>query len=1174
MNELEESPVQKENMNLRAKKDALCSENDNDNKKCSIDCPMSDVTHNSLEEELLNHVANSKAIFKSQQKEEPELTFKEKRAIAEKLLEKSRCLFLSKFGHYLKMEHLEYFNKSEDYETAYHINRLRRYFNNSTRHIDVRNRRYEALKTLIEKGEYFSECEMMKRNPLLYEHLVGQYLTEEEKKARDSIDTRSVNYVDVLLETIERHKLEKHLKLQQKEEDEVREENDSDDDDDDDDDDNDVDDDNSRESIISKNSNKQTHFQWGEDINKVTVKNKSDRDKKQNKILNQEIQLFRQEFVTNMYQSFLDGKDRDFDYSAVDDNEAYDNVELRNQDEEEKYFDSEAPETVLPHNECNDQSESEDELDAYMRTLKPMTPAITGMEEQEKLLEDAIGVVKVQAFQMKHCLDKSKLMDALKHASTMLGELRTSLLSPKSYYELYMAITDELRHLELYLLDEFQKGRKVTDLYELVQYVGNIVPRLYLLITVGLVYIKTTPGLKRDLLRDLVEMCRGVQHPLRGLFLRNYLLQCTRNILPDVTEGDDEDGTVRDSIDFVLMNFAEMNKLWVRMQHQGHSRDKERREREREELRILVGTNLVRLSQLESVTLDKYKKLVLPGILEQVVSCRDAIAQEYLMECIIQVFPDEFHLQTLNAFLKSCAELQNGVNVKNIIISLIDRLAAFSQRSDGVGGPGSPSQVPGIPQDVKLFDVFSDQIATIIQTRQDMPSEDIVSLQVALINLAHKCYPDRVDYVDKVLFTTVQIFQKQNVDKLEYNSAVSRELVRLMKIPVDNYKNILTVLKLEHYAPLLDYFDYEGRKSLAIYIITNILENETLIPMQEQVDAVLSMVSPLVQDQSDQPNIEEDPEDFAEEQGLLGRLIHHFKSDTPDQQYMILSAARKHFSAGGNKRIKYTLPPIIFQSYQLAFTYKALKDQDEMWQKKCQKIFQFCHTTITALMKAELAELPLRLFLQGAIAIGEIRFDNFEMVAYEFMSQAFSIYEDEISDSKAQLAAITLIIATFEQMSCFGEENAEPVRNQCALYASKLLRKPDQCRGVATCSHIFWSGKSLATGGKEMQEGGKVLDCLKKGIRIASQCMDTSVQVQLYVELLNHYIYFYEKGNTAVTVQILNQVIAKIREELPNLEASEETDQIQKHLANTLEHLRNRMESPDSDGLSYQGLVL
>jgi vacuolar protein sorting-associated protein 35 len=80
------------------------------------------------------------------------------------------------------------------------------------------------------------------------------------------------------------------------------------------------------------------------------------------------------------------------------------------------------------------------------------------------------------------------------------------------------------------------------------------------------------------------------------------------------------------------------------------------------------------------------------------------------------------------------------------------------------------------------------------------------------------------------------------------------------------------------------------------------------------------------------------------------------------------------------------------------------------------------------------------------------------------------LYEDEISDSKAQLAAITLIVATFEQMSCFSEENHEPLRTQCALAASKLLKKPDQCRGVATCSHLFWSGKSFATGGKEVRK--------------------------------------------------------------------------------------------------------
>jgi vacuolar protein sorting-associated protein 35 len=44
------------------------------------------------------------------------------------------------------------------------------------------------------------------------------------------------------------------------------------------------------------------------------------------------------------------------------------------------------------------------------------------------------------------------------------------------------------------------------------------------------------------------------------------------------------------------------------------------------------------------------------------------------------------------------------------------------------------------------------------------------------------------------------------------------------------------------------------------------------------------------------------------------------------------------------------------------------------------------------LIKAELAELPLRLFLQGALAAGEIGFENHETVAYEFMSQVSFLF--------------------------------------------------------------------------------------------------------------------------------------------------------------------------------------
>jgi vacuolar protein sorting-associated protein 35 len=53
-----------------------------------------------------------------------------------------------------------------------------------------------------------------------------------------------------------------------------------------------------------------------------------------------------------------------------------------------------------------------------------------------------------------------------------------------------------------------------------------------------------------------------------------------------------------------------MNKLWVRMQYQGLIKDKEKRELERRDVRILIGTNFIRLSQLEGVDYEKYRTVI------------------------------------------------------------------------------------------------------------------------------------------------------------------------------------------------------------------------------------------------------------------------------------------------------------------------------------------------------------------------------------------------------------------------------------------------------------------------------------------------------------------------------------------------------------------------------------
>ena len=48
--------------------------------------------------------------------------------------------------------------------------------------------------------------------------------------------------------------------------------------------------------------------------------------------------------------------------------------------------------------------------------------------------------------------------------------------------------------------------------------------------------------------------------------------------------------------------------------------------------------------------------------------------------------------------------------------------------------------------------------------------------------------------------------------RIEYGTPVGREMEKLLKIPISNYNDVLTVLALPNFAPLLAMLDFEGRR--------------------------------------------------------------------------------------------------------------------------------------------------------------------------------------------------------------------------------------------------------------------------------------------------------------------------------------------------------------------------
>ncbi|KAL3591912.1 hypothetical protein D5086_010552 [Populus alba] len=719
-----------------------------------------------------------------------------------------------------------------------------------------------------------------------------------------------------------------------------------------------------------------------------------------------------------------------------------------------------------------------------------------GVENEEKWLAAGIAGLQQNAFYMHRALDSNNLRDALKYSAQMLSELRTSKLSPHKYYELYMRAFDELRKLEMFFKEEARRGCSIIDLYELVQHAGNILPRLYLLCTVGSVYIKSKEAPAKDVLKDLVEMCRGIQHPVRGLFLRSYLSQVSRDKLPDIgSEYEGDADTVVDAVEFVLQNFTEMNKLWVRMQHQGPAREKEKREKERSELRDLVGKNLHVLSQIEGVDLDMYKDTVLPRVLEQVVNCKDEIAQFYLMDCIIQVFPDEYHLQTLEILLGACPQLQPSVDIKTVLSRLMERLSNYAASSAEV--------LPEFLQ-VEAFSKLNNAIGKVIEAQVDMPIFGAVTLYSSLLTFTLHVHPDRLDYADQVLGACVKKLSSKG--KLD-DSKATKQIVALLSAPLEKYNDIVTALKLSNYPRVMEYLDIETNKIMATVIIQSIMKNNTHISTADKVEALFELMTGLIKD-LDGAEEEVDEDDFKEEQNSVARLIQMLYNDDQEEMFQIICTVKKHIMTGGPKRLPFTVPPLVFLSLKLVRRLQgSSQDQEENpfgddSSTSPKKIFQLLNQTIEALSIVPAPELALRLYLQCAEAANDC---DLEPVAYEFFTQAYILYEEEVSDSKAQVTALHLIIGTLQRMHVFGVENRDTLTHKATGYSAKLLKKPDQCRAVYGCAHLFWVDDQ-----DNMKDGERVLICLKRALRIANAAQQMSNaargntgSVLLFVEILN-----------------------------------------------------------------------
>lgn len=172
--------------------------------------------------------------------------------------------------------------------------------------------------------------------------------------------------------------------------------------------------------------------------------------------------------------------------------------------------------------------------------------------------------------------------------------------------------------------------------------------------------------------------------------------------------------------------------------------------------------------------------------------------------------------------------------------------------------------------------------------------------------------------------------------------------------------------------------------------------------------------------------------------------------------------------------MRFTYPALITSAIKLCRRYKNREHLEDGWQSKVSTILKFVRQLNSILStEVDAPAIALRLFLLAAQIADECGFEN---LTYDMYVDAFSVYEDSISESRAQLQAITLIIGTLQNARVFSEDNYDTLVTKAALHGAKLLKKSHQANAVNLASHLWWqedSAEEVAEGAeKETEQNG------------------------------------------------------------------------------------------------------
>ena len=275
--------------------------------------------------------------------------------------------------------------------------------------------------------------------------------------------------------------------------------------------------------------------------------------------------------------------------------------------------------------------------------------------------------------------------------------------------------------------------------------------------------------------------------------------------------------------------------------------------------------------------------------------------------------------------LRSRREKKRDCLLQPILSALLDRLANFSQKH--------PEKLEGKEEGANSKLVVC--VERFVQEHgSGMKTEDMLVVKRAQLRfILEMCNESQAtDYISTALSHLAASLMK-SFDK-EDRKLVSL-VTSLVAVPVGRMKDVVTILELKGLKEIFGMLPFVERKSISLGLANAAVKGSKKLSNLRHIDLLFEFLMPLLVSEKDYV---EDQKTFEDEQTCIARLVHVLYNDDTDTLFKIFSKTRKVFGKGGEKRIKFTLPPLVFEYLELVKRIFPIQEEKEF---KAPKVFQY-----------------------------------------------------------------------------------------------------------------------------------------------------------------------------------------------------------------------------------------